>query len=416
MHVAAVNHTTEVVLVAHLAFHELQQLGPGKMKLSGHEPQQMIVEFPLPGAEPSVNTRTAAADHEPQHSVVGPRIPNRLDRVEEIQDLFRKLFFEEHSITLQRLLWERECRLAVLVLAAKESGGGPEPFVVTLGECATLRTERERYRGVAPSAQGAMGTLLTSSEETTHYGANRFGLLELDPTEIESIEALYRRWDRKAFERSLKVLFSQTLKPWHRDDSVRGEHPADVLYRERLAIGAGCDSCVDLQKRVESLVDQSRRLTPSLTLHENELTLVAAGKTFHYPNPVPFILHPFPNGVPVRVHRTPGTFSGSSVLCHGSGKAWVTDFFDAGTAPPFWEFTCIEAMVRYDWMEVVDLAAIRELERGLTTPGFVPLAFDGDEPQLQHCRRAVGEIREAARNARQGDDCWYHWGMFFHAA
>lgn len=71
VHVAAVNHTTEVVLVAHLAFHELQQLGLGKMKLSGHEPQQMIVQFPLSMAEPSVNAGTAALDHEPQHGVVG---------------------------------------------------------------------------------------------------------------------------------------------------------------------------------------------------------------------------------------------------------------------------------------------------------------------------------------------------------
>jgi len=69
--VASVNHTTEIVLVAHLAFHELQQLRPGKMKLSGHESQQPMVQLSLPMTDPSVNTGTAALDHKPQHCVVG---------------------------------------------------------------------------------------------------------------------------------------------------------------------------------------------------------------------------------------------------------------------------------------------------------------------------------------------------------
>ena len=69
--VTPVNHATEVVLVAHLAFHELQQLRPGKMKLSGHESQQPIIQFPLSMTDPSVNTRAAPLDHKPQHCVMG---------------------------------------------------------------------------------------------------------------------------------------------------------------------------------------------------------------------------------------------------------------------------------------------------------------------------------------------------------
>jgi hypothetical protein len=41
------------------------------MKLSGHESQQPIIQFPLSMTDPSVNTRAAALDHKPQHCVVG---------------------------------------------------------------------------------------------------------------------------------------------------------------------------------------------------------------------------------------------------------------------------------------------------------------------------------------------------------
>jgi hypothetical protein len=67
---APVNHTAEIVLVAYLAFHELQQLRPGKMKLSSHESQRPVIQFPLPVTHPGVNARTAALDHKPQHCVV----------------------------------------------------------------------------------------------------------------------------------------------------------------------------------------------------------------------------------------------------------------------------------------------------------------------------------------------------------
>jgi hypothetical protein len=78
--VASVNHTTVVVFAAHLAFHELQQFRSGKMKLSSHEPQQAIIQLPLPVTDPGMNARTATVDDKPQHRVVSLRLFEALPR------------------------------------------------------------------------------------------------------------------------------------------------------------------------------------------------------------------------------------------------------------------------------------------------------------------------------------------------
>jgi CheY-like chemotaxis protein len=60
-----------------------------------------------------------------------------MERAEELEDLLRRLFYEQRQITLARLLWQCPGRVALVIIAFQE-GALPESFVVVCGTQASM--------------------------------------------------------------------------------------------------------------------------------------------------------------------------------------------------------------------------------------------------------------------------------------
>jgi DNA-binding winged helix-turn-helix (wHTH) protein len=65
---------------------------------------------------------------------------------------------------------------------------------------------------------------------------------------------------------------------------------------------------------------------------------------------------------------SPGWLTADNVLVDGDQWSWLTDFARAGQAPQWWDFVCLEAMIRFDLSQAPDLLAWHEFEECLVAP------------------------------------------------
>ena len=114
----------------------------------------------------------------------GERLVNR---AEELEDLFRRLFYERDRIRVDHVLWQRNGRVALTVFAFK--GAAMSSFVVVCGQHELIAKETQNYRDFAPKAHGELGTVLgdNMSVETTHFAANAYALAKADLENIRSL-------------------------------------------------------------------------------------------------------------------------------------------------------------------------------------------------------------------------------------
>ncbi len=94
---------------------------------------------------------------------------------------------------------------------------------------------------------------------------------------------------------------------------------------------------------------------------------------------------------------------------------WLTDFAEAGLKPLLWNYTSLEAIIRFDWIETQNVRALHELGRSLTE-SLVRINVGGIEPQLRKPARAVRRLRQLALRGEQVDQREYQLGLFYHAA
>jgi DNA-binding response OmpR family regulator len=321
-----------------------------------------------------------------------------LNRAEELEDLFRRLFYEKDRIRIDRVLWQLDGRVALTVFAFK--GAAMDSFVVVCGQNARVVEEANRAEKVASKAQGETGTVLADKAETTHFAANAYSLAQADLETVRILGEVYRAGNKKVFTLAIETLFGKTLAAWQ-SLPAPADRALEDLYRERLGLTAECISPQAIQARWETLV----RYLPELE------------KTIPNPEPTITLLRSVAPKQSALMIKTPGTLTGDSILVDADGHAWLTDFANAGDAPQFWNFVALESAIRFDWVEEKELQCLRDIEDRLLDDSH----FGRPDPQSVHpgAQKAVRSIQPIRRFAARavGKECWqYHLGIFFNAA
>lgn len=339
-----------------------------------------------------------------------------LNRAEELGDLFRRLFYEKDHIRVDRLLWQRDGRLALVILAFKESEK-PESFVVVCGQNTIINEETRRFAKFAPKAPGETGTTLDKEmrAETTHFAANAYTLANNDLENAQTLADLYRHGPDKVFNTALGTLYQETLKAWHQEKPIREKGATlDALYRERLRL---TDELTQqyFEERIGAIEAQCPTIGARIERAEETLTIHFNGQSFSYLSPMPFLSRVIRTKQPLLLITVPGRLSGDNILTDASGRAWLTDFAEAGLAPLLWNYVALEAAIRFDWVETKELQRRHELERSLIFTDFHKPDIRGLEPMVHKPARAIQTIRKLAARTVGRDVLAYHRGIFFHA-
>jgi DNA-binding response OmpR family regulator len=302
-------------------------------------------------------------------TLLQPDLPNAIlvQRADELEDLLRRLFHDYQQIRIGRLLWQDGGRFCLSVLAQSPEGA-TDSRILVCGERNRLMPELRQMQKLAPKT--VEGTKLDSRAETMHFGAATYLLPNAD---IETIQPL-RHLLQIGKERHLKKAFGHLFKVlvgWHQRGQGVEDDDLMSLYRRRVGLEEGELTRTEMERRVEALVQAVRPLSAVEIERGDDLI------TFHFPN-LPSLSCPDPIATiydplelydkPVVCEVSPGQLTADNVLVDAGQQTWLTDFTHAGQAPQWWDFVCLEALVRFDLSQAPDLLAWVEFEECLIAP------------------------------------------------
>ncbi len=345
--------------------------------------------------------------------VLDSKIP---ERASELEDLFGKLFYTPSQVRIERLLWQRAGRLALITIAFNDRGD-PSAQLVILGRPEYIRQEIDRYQEFAPKAPGDTGTSQISDAETTHFAACTYALAGASLEDCLTLDELYHAGEEGNFNTCLATLYQKTLAEWHQDRQVSQiESSLSMVYRDWLDNTTGGLPHEGFYRRVQAVLRQAPMLGTGVQPDANGLRLVFGRQEQTYPDPLQLLIQPDYTRFSVMLIRSPGRISINSVLTAADGRAWLTDFGEAGYAPQLWSYVQLEAEMRFDWLGTRNLPQQIAIERALLSGDFIhPDLSDVDSP-LRKPLRHILALRRLAQRWSGGNHSDYHLAVYFCAA
>jgi DNA-binding response OmpR family regulator len=297
-----------------------------------------------------------------------PRLPNEVvaRRADELENLFRRLFYNYRQLRIARLFWHGSWRLCLSVLAQSVQGA-TDARVVVCGEREQLGQEIEGVQELAPET--LQGVRLDDTSETMHFGAVAYTLPDADLETVRPLRALFQDGKERPLKAAFNHLLKETLPAWHRRGQIVADQGLMILYRRQVALEGNGLPRSETERRVDSLVQKARSLG-AVEVEQSKNALV-----FRFPNQ-PALICPDPiattyhclerYGSATLCRISPGRLAAENILVDGSQRTWLTHFAYAGPMPQWWDYVCLEAMIRFDLGQAPDLLAWLDFEECLT--------------------------------------------------
>lgn len=290
-------------------------------------------------------------------------------RADELEDLVRCLFYDYQQIRIGRLLWHDGQRFCLPVLAQSPQGA-IDSRILVCGKRGQLEQELKRMQELTPETFEV--TKLDSTIGTMHFGAVAYVLPNADAETVQPLRDLLEKGKERPLKRAFAHLLEEVLVAWHQRGQ-RVEEKVDLmsLYRRWVGLEENDLSRTEVERRVGTLVQAVRSLS-AVDVECGDGLLI-----FHFPS-LPSLICPDPVAVvyappkqydkPVVCKISPGRLTADNVLINADQRAWLTDFARAGQAPQWWDFICLEVVVRFDLSQAPDLLAWQEFEECLVAP------------------------------------------------
>ena len=178
---------------------------------------------------------------------------------------------------------------------------------------------------------------------------------------LQSLRELFEGGRERHLKTAFSHLLNEVLASWHkRGQKVEEEPGLMALYRQWAGLGKDGLSRTEVESRVEALM-QAVRTISGVGIERGDDSI-----TFSFPSEAPLTC---PDPVttiylPLEQHRTwvacrlsPGRLTAENIMVDAGKRAWLTDFAWANQAPQWWDYVCLEAMIRFDLSHAPDMLA-----------------------------------------------------------
>jgi DNA-binding response OmpR family regulator len=346
-------------------------------------------------------------------SSLRPNLPKQLfaEQADELEDLFRMLFFDYDSVLLVRVVWRSEQRIALEALAVK--GRGERSLLVTCGLAEAALREVKQFIDFAPKQLGRCATLHVKTEQTLHFAASSWELVDTNLSELQTLAEIIRQRPERQVRRAFENLFNLTLEPWREQGiEIRKAAGLSELYRQRWAQALGEDPLAALERNLEKLRDEGyRRNLVEISNLDGQLQAQFPDKRAQpasvFPDPLPCLdLVDSALTMPLKYCASPGELDLDTLLADPQGRVWITDFAHAGYLPIWHDFACLEVELRGRATEVSGLSDLMDCEAEVSNPQFLGDGLYVDVPDAElkkvltpitGIQKLAGEITGAER-------------------
>ncbi len=318
-------------------------------------------------------------------------------RAEELRDLLCRLFFDYQQIRVGRQLWHIERRLCVPVWA-QSTQQATDARILVCGDRGPMTNELTRVKELMPEH----GATLVNTAETVHFCAATYVLADAPLESIHTLRELFQNGRKRPLKTALDHLLKETLTAWHqRGQSLEQSGNLMKVYRAWAGLDKDDIAQAKVKERVEKVIQMSR------TLSAVEIQSLAQGITFqfpqqtalNYPDPVATLYTPLASHAgPIVCRVSPGRLTPDNVLIDAEQRTWLTDLARAGQAPQWWDFVCLEALIRFDLSQAPDLLAWQEFEECLIRPNLLHDRLR-EQDVIQDLRMSVTLIEQIRRQA-----------------
>ncbi len=350
-------------------------------------------------------------------SLVQKGLSNHLlaHRASEMEDLFRKLFYDYKLIRVGRLLWHDSQRFCLPVLAQTPQGTVDARLLIC-GDRERLAQDREKLGEFAPGAIRE-ARLSGAPVETTHFGTLLFELPDANIEMVQTLREIFQVGRERPLKAALANLLDEILPAWHQHGhSVGGQTELMALYRQWAGLPEAGAERVLVEQHVGTLI-QSVRALKAIEIEQAEDRLAFRfphQPVLNLPNPVSAVYTPlalYPQPVVCRV--SPGRITLDNILVDEDQQTWLTDFGLAGQAPQWWDFICLEAAIHFDLSQTADLVSWQEFEKCVLKPAQLDEGLDQDSvpSELRTSVVLIEQVRRQAASETGPDPLPYYAGL-----
>lgn len=334
-------------------------------------------------------------------NLLHPRIENddQIHHAGELEGLVRQVFFQYQIIRFGRRLWHNRHCFCLPVLAQADSAV-TDLRILVCGDREVIRQARIRMEKLAPD--DALGIELCDQSETIHFGAVTYSLAGADIDTVQTLRGLFEGGKERPLKSTFAHLLNDVLKPWHiHGQDVQPTNDLMAIYRQWAGLAEDSLPRAVVEKRIDALIQQARRLEAvDISREDGKITFAfALQDKLQLPDPIDAVYTCLAQYTSPIVYRlSPGRLTADNVLVDNGQHVWLTDFAYAEISPQWWDFVCLEAVIRFDLSRAPDLLAWQEFEEYLVKQGQLNEHLDEDEV-IQDLRLSIGLIEQVRRQA-----------------
>jgi DNA-binding response OmpR family regulator len=337
--------------------------------------------------------------------------PNEfISKSEELDNLFRRLFYTSDKLIIDKLIWKHDHRIAISVSSYRNDQR--DQYLVVCGPHSVMFTEQRCFEEYSPTSAWENMTNLLQSESSLHFRAILYSLAGAD---LDKVSSLLQRLDadtpqtlRPAFDR----LFRHTLATWRGlGPQLAPQQTLDEWYRDYFDFNDL--SFVDVRNKIEKL---THWMVAEGVLHDHaQQTVEFDLHAIKYVNPIEILGQAFEVGRPLTLVRSPGNLRGTTILMNAQNHIWLTDFIGSGVVPNLWNFIALEAAIVLDNADFHDLHVPFAIEHELQEGDFYQLDVHAAGVRGRKILTLVQTIRTLSRELANVDQSSYVLGLMFQA-
>ena len=355
-------------------------------------------------------------------SLIEPGLDNQqmLEWSSELEDVFRKLFYEYTRITISSIL-SHVSETVFLKVFAHNASSTLHDFVVACGKKEQIAQDTEGYKRVATPKIGINGTVKTNTVETLHYGATAYKLGEANIEEIVTFREFYKTQSPEVVQSTLTSLFEHSLPSWHKQNRTLTK-PSVIpsLYRNWLDLERTTLPLSEIDRRIESICNNTLALgLEALDYTPDTITLKRPDHAdLVLPNPAFALFDDLNIGSTSMLSAlTHGWLTIDTLLTNNQAQPCLVDFSHTGVGLLAQDFVLLEATIKLELLPVTNLHDRLVFEQQLLERQNLRahLPSDSFSPDLHRAFSAIAVIRSFA--ATQADVSWevYQAGLLFYA-